>query len=70
MKTYTFKTNINCDGCIRAVTPHLTKIESIENWEVDINHPNKILKVDLRGGSAHDVVEAVGQAGFSAQMLN
>jgi len=68
MKTYTYKTNINCGGCIRAVTPHLNEIESIKSWNVDTKHPDKILKVELQSGSAHDVVEAVGKAGFSAQV--
>ncbi len=70
MKTYTFKTNINCGSCIRAVTPHLNRVENIESWEVDTEHPDKILKVELQRGSAHDVVEAVGEAGFSAQVLS
>ncbi|WKN43555.1 heavy-metal-associated domain-containing protein [Tunicatimonas pelagia] len=70
MKTHTFKTNINCGSCVRAVTPHLNQVTSVESWEVDTDHPDKVLTVEMQSGSAHDVVEAVEKAGFSAQVFN
>jgi copper chaperone len=39
MKTLKFKTNINCNNCIRSVTPFLNEIDSIEEWKVDIENP-------------------------------
>ena len=67
IKTLKFKTNINCNNCIRSVTPFLNKVDSIEEWKVDIDNPNKILTVEFEDGSESDVVEAVKKAGFEIQ---
>lgn len=59
-----FKTNINCNNCIRSVTPFLNSVDSIEVWSVDIDNPEKILSVDMEGGSEDEVIQAVVKAGF------
>ena len=64
MKTLKFKTNINCNNCIRSVTPFLNEVDSIEEWKVDIENEDKILTVESEDGSENDVVEAVKKAGF------
>jgi copper chaperone CopZ len=67
MKTYKFRTNINCGGCVATVKPHLDKAEGVEAWEVDTTHKDKILTVK----TAEDVPEeniqkVVKTAGFHA----
>ena len=37
MKSYKFKTNINCGGCINSVTPFLNELKDAE-WNVDTNN--------------------------------
>ncbi len=66
MNTLQFKTNINCGGCIKAVTPTLNGEKGIANWQVDTANPDKILTVngDL---TADQVVALVTEAGFEAQ---
>ncbi|OWP64004.1 hypothetical protein CDA63_05935 [Hymenobacter amundsenii] len=66
MNTLQFKTNINCGGCIKAVTPTLNGEKGITNWQVDTANPNKILTIngDL---TAEQVVTLVTEAGFEAQ---
>ena len=66
MQTLKFKTNINCGGCIKAVTPVLNGEKAIQTWEVDTANPDKILTVatDL---SAAEVEALIDQAGFKAQ---
>ncbi|GAB2960425.1 hypothetical protein GCM10027048_30180 [Hymenobacter coalescens] len=66
MNTLKFKTNINCGGCVKAVTPTLNGEKSIENWQVDTANPDKILTVtcDL---NSDEVVELVEKAGFKAE---
>ncbi len=68
MNTVKFKTNIVCGNCIKSVTPHLNALEQIDSWQVDINSPNKILRVELEdpAGSA-EVIEAVQKAGFEIE---
>jgi len=68
-KTYKFKTNINCGGCIKSVTPHLEKAENIVSWEVDTNNPDKILTVKSNGITEDEVVAVVQKAGFKIEKV-
>ena len=42
MKSYRFKTNINCGGCINSVTPYLDELKDAE-WAVDKDDKRKVL---------------------------
>ncbi len=68
MKTYQFKTNINCGGCIKAVTPFLEKAEAVEKWNVDISSPDKLLTVETHSLSADEVRSIVEKAGYTANL--
>jgi copper chaperone len=62
---YTFKTNINCGGCIASVTPALNQLDEIESWSVDTENPDKILSVELEEeADPTSILEAVSKAGF------
>ena len=64
MKKATFKTNINCGGCIATVTPFLEKAESISDWSVDTNSKHKILTVSGSALDKSEVLNLVEEAGF------
>ena len=66
-KELKFKTNINCNNCIRSVTGFLNDVKEIEHWEVDIDNPNKILTVVGEFVTPEKIVEAVEEAGFDIQ---
>ena len=70
METIKFKTNINCGGCLKSVTPHLDELDNVDSWEVDINNPDKILEVKLEDGNENAVVSAVKKAGFEIDKMN
>lgn len=67
METLKFKTNINCGGCVKSVTPFLDKADGIRNWEVDTNSPDKILTVQVDNMPASDVKEILKKAGYNAE---
>ena len=46
MNTIKFKTNIKCGGCVATVTPFLNGDENVENWTVDLESADRILKVE------------------------
>ena len=69
MKTLKFKTNINCSGCIRSVSPHLDNEKEIAHWEVDIANPDKILTVSTDTLTAEEVENTVKKAGYKAETL-
>lgn len=67
MKTLKFKTNINCGGCIAAVTPFLNSEKEILSWEVDTTDKNKILTVTTESLSAEMVQQVLEKAGYKSQ---
>jgi copper chaperone len=66
---YQFKTNINCSGCVQAVTPYLDANNEIKKWEVDVNSPNKVLTVETDHLSGEMIREIIKIAGYSAEKL-
>lgn len=63
-----FKTNINCGGCIEKVKPHLDSAEIIQEWEVDIQHKDKILKIETdKNVPIEKIINVVEKAGFNIQ---
>lgn len=64
MQALRFKTNINCGGCIKAVTPFLNQKLGDGNWKVNIDHPDKILEVSTEGIGADQVIQVVKGAGY------
>lgn len=60
-----FKTNINCQNCVRSVSGFLNDVKNIAQWEVDTANPDKILTVEGENLTKEEVVAAVEDAGFS-----
>ena len=69
MATLTFKTNLNCSSCVRAVTPVLDKLEQVASWKVDTEVDEKVLTVEGEGISPGDIIQAVEKVGFEAAIL-
>ncbi|MXV16298.1 heavy-metal-associated domain-containing protein [Hufsiella ginkgonis] len=69
METLNFKTNINCSGCVTAVTPFLHKEENILKWKVDTDHPANILTVEVQNIGEGEVVKLIKKAGFDAERI-
>jgi len=63
-----FKTNINCGGCLAAVTPALDARVGKGNWNVDTGNPDKTLTVN-GNSTAEEVISAVEKAGFIIKKL-
>lgn len=69
-KTFKFKTNINCGGCIAKVSPSLDAVGGIEKWEVDTADKNKILTVVSETATETEIVKTVQEAGFKIESIN
>ena len=69
MKTYQFKTNIKCGGCIATVTPYLNANNEIKHWSVDTDNKDKILTVETESLSHQAITEIVKKAGYQAEPL-
>jgi copper chaperone len=66
-----FKTTIKCSGCVSNVTQVLNEVAGQDNWEVDINVPDKILTVTSEQGITEEqVIAAVEKEGYKAERVD
>ena len=70
METLKFKTTIKCSGCVANVTPVLNEVVGEDNWQVDIQAPDKILTIASGEVNPADVVKAIEGAGYKAERLS
>lgn len=71
MNTQKFKTNIKCSGCLAKATPFLNATAGEDNWEVDLQSPQKTLTIITEAQLADtEVIDAVQQAGYTAERLS
>lgn len=70
MSTKTFKTNIHCSSCLAKITPFLDRAAGENNWDVDVQSPDKVLTV--KGGDVNptSVISELGKAGYKAEPVN
>lgn len=69
METVQFKTNIKCSGCIATVTPGLNEVAGQDNWEVDLQSPDKVLTVSTDKADKKAIQQAIEKAGYKAEAL-
>jgi len=67
---HTFKTNINCSGCVAGISSHLNANKAIKHWEVDTRNPDKLLTVETNNLSGENIQEIIKKAGFKAEIVN
>jgi copper chaperone len=65
---YTFKTTLNCQGCVSKAGPVLDKLEGVISWEANTQHPDKILTIHSEGVQPEAVQAALGKIGFKAEL--
>lgn len=71
MEIVKFKTNIKCSGCIATVTPFLNKTVGVDNWQVDIQAPEKVLTVQATDkGKETEVIQSLQEAGYKAEKIS
>jgi len=69
METLKFKTSLKCGGCIKAITPGLDSMKTIEKWSVDLENPDKVLEVQASEDISDQVIESVKKAGYLISQL-
>ncbi|MGM5629778.1 heavy-metal-associated domain-containing protein [Apibacter raozihei] len=69
MNEFKFKTNIDCGGCVNAVTNYLNDVKGILRWSVDTSIPEKILTVESDTATDEEIINAVKKAGFNIEKI-
>lgn len=69
MDIFVFKTNIRYKKNINTIKPHLTGIESIQSWNVDLEDCDKILRI--KGLNIHpaSIENLLGNLGYYCEEL-
>ncbi|HLW29967.1 MAG TPA: heavy-metal-associated domain-containing protein [Brumimicrobium sp.] len=70
MEELRFKTTLKCGGCEEKVTPGLNAIDEIEEWDVDLDSPDKILTVFATKDVEDKIIEAVEKVGFEIEKIS
>jgi len=70
METLKFKTTIKCSGCVATVTPGLNSAVGENNWQVDLQSPDKVLTVQANDkDKASEVIKKLQEAGYKAEAI-
>ena len=69
MKTLKFKTNLECSNCEARVKPFLDKKEGVTSWQVDTDHPDKVLTVETESLEPKDIIKVIKRTGFVAEEM-
>lgn len=63
------ETSMKCGGCLQKVGPLLDAEPTVTNWQADLDHPSKLLELELRPETkASQIVAIVRNAGFEADL--
>lgn len=70
LKTYQFKTTLNCGGCVSKVQDDLNNAAGVGQWEVDTDNPDKILTVNATDIYPDEIIAIITKKGFKATLLD
>jgi copper chaperone CopZ len=71
MESLKFRTNIKCSGCIATVTPYLNEVVGANNWQVDLQSPEKVLTIHTGDKSKETtVIQKLQEAGYKAETVS
>ena len=62
-----YKTNIQCTGCIKSLTPVLNALDNIDSWKVDLESSDRTLEVEVDDNDKESVFKAVKGLGFEIE---
>lgn len=68
-KEFQFKTTLNCGGCVSKVKSDLDDSAKITKWNVDTDHPDKILTVNSKGITEDEIIAIIKSKGFKAEPI-
>ena len=70
MNTTKYKTNLRCGKCVAKIRQVLDPVQEIQSWEVDLEHPQKLLEVVHSSAVDDQVPGLLQQAGFEATVFD
>lgn len=68
-KTYKYKVNITCGGCVASVTRAVRELMGVEEIKADVDSQTVSVKVHVPGPPEHQIQAAIRAAGFDVSPL-
>lgn len=65
----TFKTNLQCGGCVSKVQADLDQTVGVGQWNVDTENPDKILTIKNSAITAEEIEIIIKSKGFEIEQL-
>lgn len=72
MKTIRFKSNLKCQGCIKAIKPGMDNLDELKSWRVFLDVNDKIVEVETDADTdkvAEKVQDVASKAGYNLEKL-
>lgn len=69
MITLKFKTSFKCNGCVNSVRTQLDADQTIKEWDVDLESPDRILTLTCKEDITDQILSIVEKAGHTASAI-
>lgn len=70
METTILKTNLHCNKCVSKIKPALVKEKSIDEFDFNINHPDRLVIIKGNNIDIDHIVAQFENEGYSAEPYN
>lgn len=69
METTILKTDLHCSSCVEKIDPILKEESSIRDYNINIEHPDKLITIKAEGLNIESVVSKFRDAGYKAEKI-
>ena len=69
MEQIRLKTDLSCKHCVMKVEPILKSAKGVENYTIDLEHPDKIVSISAQNLDVNLLIANFKKAGYSAEKL-
>ena len=70
MEALTLKTDLHCNSCVNKVEPILLSNSDIEDYSIDLEHPDKIISIRGNDLNSQDLISKFHDAGYHAEVTS
>ena len=70
MEALTLKTDLHCKSCVNKVDPILLSHSDIEEYTIDLEHPDQIISIRGKDLKSQDLISKFHDAGYHAEVTS
>jgi copper chaperone CopZ len=70
MEAITLSTDLHCNSCVSKVKPILSDDPSIQHFNIDLDHPEKLVTIQGNSLKTEELISKFEHAGYHAQLYN